>query len=353
MLAPERYIVGSGAVDQLAKIIGDLGQRALVLADRMALSVSEKTIAELRSNLKDVYIEEFSGECTEAAIQRTAKMLSGFDVAVCLGGGKAIDTGKAAACTASLPYVTVPTSAATCAAYTPLSILHTDGGAYMESRRLSSPPAALVLDPLLTITAPPRLLSAGVVDAAARAFDTILAARISVPTIEASLSLAICRNYWKDVLLLEAEAALRHNKERNVSELYTRVVETCIVGAGLAGEIGARFFGRSFSHAIGYALGDIVDPGSVLHGEIVGLGILVQCALDPSLEISLTEMRELFGRWDAPTRFARLGVTDIRGSTGRTLAARAYSYLDLVRAVPFGITAEDLYQAMIRVEEEA
>ncbi len=48
-----------------------------------------------------------------------------------------------------------------------------------------------------------------------------------------------------------------------------------------------------------------------------------------------------------------LGVTDIRGSTGRTLAARAYSYLDLVRAVPFDITAEDLYQAMIRVEEEA
>ena len=353
MLAPERYIVGSGAVDQLAEIIGDLGQRALVLADRMALSVSEKTITELRSNLKDVYIEEFSGECTEAAIQRTTKMLSGFDVAVCLGGGKAIDTGKAAACAARLPYVTVPTSAATCAAYTPLSILHTDDGTYMESRRLSSPPAALVLDPLLTITAPPCLLSAGVVDATARAFDTILAARISVPTIEASLSLAVCRNYWKDVLLLDTEAALRHNKERNASKLYTRVVETCIVGAGLAGEIGARFFGRSFSHAIGYAIGDIVDPGSVLHGEIVGLGILVQCALDPSLEISLTEMRELFERWDAPTRFALLGVTDIRGSTGRTLAARAYSYLDLARAVPFDITTEDLYQAMIRVEEEA
>jgi len=71
------------------------------------------------------------------------------------------------------------------------------------------------------------------------------------------------------------------------------------------------------------------------------------------LEISLTEMRELFERWEAPTRFAMLGVTDIRGSTGRTLATRAYSYLDLVRAVPFDITTEDLYQTMIRVEEEA
>ncbi len=53
----------------------------------------------------------------------------------------------------------------------------------------------------------------------------------------------------------------------------------------------------------------------------------------------------------APTRFAMLGVTDIRGSTGRVLAARAYSYL--ARVVPFDITTEDLYQAMIRVEEEA
>ena len=48
-----------------------------------------------------------------------------------------------------------------------------------------------------------------------------------------------------------------------------------------------------------------------------------------------------------------LGVTDICGFTGRTLATRAYSYLDLARAVPFDITTEDLYQAMIRVEEEA
>ncbi len=55
----------------------------------------------------------------------------------------------------------------------------------------------------------------------------------------------------------------------------------------------------------------------------------------------------------APTRFAMLGVTDICASMGRTLAARAYSYLELARAIPFDITAEDLYQAMIRVEEEA
>jgi hypothetical protein len=60
-----------------------------------------------------------------------------------------------------------------------------------------------------------------------------------------------------------------------------------------------------------------------------------------------------FERWDVLTRFAMLGVTDIRGSTVRTLATRAYSYLDLARAVPFSITAEDLYQAMIRVDEEA
>jgi hypothetical protein len=61
----------------------------------------------------------------------------------------------------------------------------------------------------------------------------------------------------------------------------------------------------------------------------------------------------MFEHWDVPTRFAMLSVTDICGFTGRTIAARAYSYLDLAQAVSFDITTEDLYQAMIRVEEEA
>jgi len=128
------------------------------------------------------------------------------------------------------------------------------------------------------------------------------------------------------------------------------VVEACILGAGLAGETGGRFFGRSFSHAVGYALSHIVDPDAVLHGEAVGLGVLVQSALDPDTPVSLEGMLDRYKRWGLPRSFSALGIFDLRGEKGIDLAGRALRYLDRERAVPFPVTEEELHRAMIRIE---
>ncbi len=350
LLSPVRCVIGRGSSLDAGELVGRIARRALVLGGRRGLSAADGALSSLRRRLESVRVLPFSGECTEEAIGKAIEEAGGSGVIVGIGGGKAIDTAKAAADVLGIPCVTVPTSAATCAAYTPLAIIHTPSGAYEESRRLSQPVRVMIIDPDLIITAPPRLLRSGIVDALARSFDTLLAARNGVPTVTASLSLAVSRILLDDVLFPLGEEAISDNLNGDVTDPYSRVVEACILGAGLAGETGGRFFGRSFSHAVGYALSHIVDPDAVLHGEAVGLGVLVQSALDPDTPVSLEGMLDRYKRWGLPRSFSALGIFDLRGEKGIDLAGRALRYLDRERAVPFPVTEEELHRAMIRIE---
>jgi glycerol dehydrogenase-like iron-containing ADH family enzyme len=349
-LGPELTLVGPDASRRLPTIIAVRGRSCFILADRDGRRAAARPLAALGEELPDVRLVPFEGECTEAAIERIATESEPFDVLLAVGGGKVLDAAKAAAAAAGIPCVTLPTSAATCAAYTPLSILHEPGGAYVESRRLSQPVAAMILDPHLILTAPPRLLAAGIADAVARAFDTLLAARIAVPTSTAGLSLAVCSAYLETCLLPLGKQALGDNALGETTDAFVRVVEACVLGAGLAGETGARFFGRSFSHAVGYALSHIVDPARVLHGEAVGLGILVHCILDSQPPVTIERMLAYFEAWGLPKSLSAIGVRGIDEGTALRMAELALGYLDLERAVPFPVGAKDLLWALRRLE---
>jgi glycerol dehydrogenase len=351
LLAPGTTFVGDGAWRDAIPSIERLGRRALVLGGEKGLAAAAPVLKTLRQRSLGLLIRPFHGECTDDAISAAADAASATDLLLGVGGGKAIDTAKAAAVLRDIPCVTLPTSPATCAAYTPLSILHTRTGVYIESRRLDRPVAILVVDPSLMLGAPPRLLAAGCIDALARAWDTFLAARVAIPTHAARLSYSVCRAYWEDTLQPRAARAMADQAVGHLTDDLADCIEACIVGAGLAGETGARFFGRSFSHATGYALAGFVDCArQVLHGEAVGLGILVQCVLDSESETSFDEMAAYFARLGAPNRFADLGFDGIANESGRRLAEATLELLDLERAVPFPVAADGLLAAMRLVD---
>jgi hydroxycarboxylate dehydrogenase A len=351
VLSPKTTMTGPGCWHAARRSIGKLGRRAFVLGGGRALIAADAVVQALKDDMACVQVQIFHGECTEGAIAAAARIATDYDVVIGIGGGKVIDTAKAAALGKEIPCVTVPTSPATCAAYTPLSIIHDERGAYVESRRLAQPVDLMILDPELMVNSPARLLSAGCVDALARSMDTQLAARVGVPTLMAAFSASVCDHVWRDVLRPQAIDAMAARRERRVRPAYTSVVEACIIGAGLAGQLGARFFGRSFSHAVGYALADVVDNSAVLHGEAVGLGILVQCALDPETAISLDAMLAYFEALGAPTRFADIGVEGLAGDYGRRLSSKMFDLLDRDHGVPFAVSVDDIHRGLLAVEQ--
>jgi len=347
LLAPELLLIGRGVANRLPDIVAERGHHCLIVADPGGAHAASAAVAALQARQPGSQFRLFHGECARESIERLARDADSFDVVLAVGGGKVLDTGKGVAAERRCPCVTLPTSAATCAAYTSLCILHTTDGAYVDSVRLPQPVAAAIVDPGLILTAPARYLAAGIADALARAFDTILAARCGLPDAAAATSLAICHSYTSVALLPLGARALDDHRRGETSDSFTRIVEASIVGAGLAGELGGRFFGRSFSHAVGYALSHVVHPDRVLHGEAVALGLLVHCLLDPQPPLPLDRLARCFAQWGLPTSFSALGVRDITAASGWRLAECALDYLDLERAIPFPVDARRLREAML------
>ncbi len=140
-IAPAQTVIGPGSLSAVGSLAARFGRRAIILGSRTAIELAATRIEENLAGA-GVSLERatFSGECSRAQIERWAEAFGGYDVVLCVGGGKVLDTGKAAADRASIPYVTIPTSAATCAAATALVIIHSDAGAYVTGELLSRGP---------------------------------------------------------------------------------------------------------------------------------------------------------------------------------------------------------------------
>lgn len=350
-IAPRNCVLGEGAVEEVGKLAVGFGRRAVILGGTTALKVAYERVATALDRESVMHnVSTFTGECSQRRIDWAARLLANYDVAVCIGGGKVLDTGKAAAQVARIACITVPTSTATCAACTALSILHTDAGGYETGQFLDRCPEAMIIDPELIITAPLRLLAAGVADALARATETELAARVGLPNANAALSLGVGRGYWGEVLEEQTGQALSACRVGKVTPEFERVVEASILGAGLASGLCGGFFHLNVAHAISYALTHFIRSGNALHGETVGLGILVQRLLEDPSGRTMERTRHQFDAWGLPLTFEAIKLPGVMDDVGRALAQRTYAYLDRDHAVPFPVTETDLFQAIVMVE---
>ena len=131
---PAKVFRGPGALDCLGNFCKTQGDKVFVLGGKIALAKTKEHIQTylLQSGIEVVAVEWYGGECSQENIQRLADTAIALhaEVIVAVGGGKALDTGKAVGAHCSLPVVTVPTIAATCAAVTPLSVMYNNKGEF-------------------------------------------------------------------------------------------------------------------------------------------------------------------------------------------------------------------------------
>lgn len=267
-----------------------------------------------------------------------------FDYIVALGGGRAIDLGKALAFESNASCIVVPTSAATDAPTSRISVKYRNGYFEKYSYYAKSPDLVLI-DTAILINSPVHFLTAGIADGLStsieartvrenRGVNTLGAA----PTFAAEAIAEKCR----DVLLNYAEAAVEANKHGKVTPAFEAVVEANTLLSGIGFESG----GLSIAHALHNAMVSLWGneiKGS--HGQIIALTNLQQLQIEGRKE-EFSRYQALFEKLELPITYEALSVLPSANELQK-VTNLAFSPEDGIIRSNVSVTKDEVYKILL------
>lgn len=322
-LAPEVYDRSPGVLATIGTHVAALGSRAFVLGGETALRLALPEIAaslEARSIPFETRI--FRGQPTAALIEEIAAEIGGRDgvVVIGVGGGKALDAAKGIGVRAGRPIVTVPTVPATCAAWAALSIVYSAEGVQEEVRWLPYGPARVLADPAILEAAPKRHLAAGIADTVVKWWETApnLAGRTDPMPLRLQAAFARFTIDTIDRALDETDGG----RDLDAHPIARGDLLDAVLGlAGLCGSVRGEKQWNGFAHPFYASATREAATRRYLHGEIIGLGLLVQFRLEDRTEAEIGEHVERFRRLGVPVSLAGIGiVADVETTVARMSA---------------------------------
>ncbi|MBD2576874.1 iron-containing alcohol dehydrogenase [Oscillatoria sp. FACHB-1406] len=349
-IAPARVLRGSQVLLQAEEAIARLGYRPLLVAGSRSLETIRPQWEELvaRQSFQEARVS-YGADCSENALRnlQTAVASHQADFIVGVGGGKALDASKLLAERCQLPIVTVPTSAATCAAWTALSNIYSEAGAFQYDVALSRCPDLLLLDYDLILSAPPRALVAGIGDAIAKWYEASVSSGHSAATL--TIAAVQQARVLRDLLLQKSVSALQNPG----SEDWREVVDATVLLAGVIGGIGGAQCRTVAAHAIHNGLTHISGERKTLHGEKVAYGILVQLRLEEMIQgnqLALAARQQLlkfYAEIGLPQTLEDLGLARVSLSELRRAAEMACAPNSDIHRLPFAVSPEIAIAAMV------
>lgn len=348
MVAPAQVVRGHGVLATCKPLVERLGQRPFIVGgDRTLARIGPGMTAALEG--LSVAEGSYRTDCSEAALSRLHQQLAKHrgDVIVGLGGGKALDMAKLLAHQAQIPIVTVPTSAATCAAWTALSNVYSDAGAFRYDVALATCPQLLLLDYDIVATAPRRTLVAGIGDAIAKWYE----ASVSSGQSEQALIIGAVQQarVLRDILFQQSAAAL----EQPGGDAWRQVVDASVLMAGVIGGMGGAQCRTVAAHAVHNGLTQLRDSHGILHGEKVAYGILVQLRLEEietGSALAATarqQLRQFYQQIGLPATLEELGLGNVSLADLTTAARFACQPGSDIHHLPFEVSPEQLMAALV------
>jgi glycerol dehydrogenase-like iron-containing ADH family enzyme len=348
-VAPAKIIRGAGVLSTAAREITRLGTRPLMIAGNSTLSLIEKHLQPIAAEENwQIAPASYGVDCCEAGLQalRNKAAEHEADVIIGVGGGKALDTAKLVAHQLQLPVVTIPTSAATCAAWTALSNVYSESGAFLYDVALDRCPDLLILDYDLIQTASQHTLVAGIGDAIAKWYEASVSSGNSQQTL--IISAVQQARVLRDILFQKSATALKEPG----SEAWREVVDATVLLAGVIGGLGGAQCRTVAAHAVHNGLTHICGHTSI-HGEKVAYGILVQLRLEEMLQnnqlaaSARQQLLKFYAEIGLPINLDDLGLGNITLGELQTSAEIALDPNSDIHRLPFKVALEQLMAAMV------
>ncbi len=323
---PQQYVFRPGAYDDLPRLLRVGGySRVAILHGRIGWSKARVYLpdsSDLVGPNGSILDIPFSGECCIEEIERVRALVVDRDIhaILAIGGGKVLDTAKAAGLRAGdIPVILLPTLASNCSAWACLSVLYEADGTPVGHEVHPTQVAAVVIDPRVLVDSPVEYLRAGIADTLAKWYECS-GALDDAPSWDLSAGLARhaalqCRN----LLTAHGVAALRDLEAERATDSLLTVFQVNIQIAGLVGSFGGAYGRATAAHAIHDGLSVLPSQQGALHGIKVAYGTLVQLALENRWE-ELDELDSLYDELGLPHSLDELGVTEESDEAIATIA---------------------------------
>ncbi|HPP73869.1 MAG TPA: glycerol dehydrogenase [Armatimonadota bacterium] len=349
---PNKYIQGRNAIREIANFIEPIGESAVLLVDRNVRSFIEPAIMD-SAQTKGINIQsiEFGGECTWDEVNRIADVARSVDAQMIIGagGGKTLDTAKAAAIKSDRRMIVLPTTASTDAPTSALSVIYTAQGEFQEYFFLPRNPDVVLVDTQIVANAPARFLSAGMGDALATWFEADTASRAGAKNMAGgfttSTGLTLARLCF-DTLIEYGPSALKAAEQHAITPALERVVEANTLLSGLGFESG----GLAAAHSIHNGLTELKQTHDYLHGEKVAFGTLTQLILEDRSQDEIMTVLAFMTAVSLPACFEGIGLKNVSRDDLRRAAEAATAEGETIHNLPFEVSVDDVVDAMIAAD---
>ena len=208
LISPERIFRGNSAWLKALPQIRKLTKSPLLLGRSNATkNIRQQIYKDLQDENLTVFSCNLQFDCCYEDLERIKGTIlkKNCDSIIAVGGGKVLDAGKFLSDTLSIPVVTIPLSASTCAGWTALSNIYSIKGQFIEDIELKSCPEILVLDHGFIKTAPKKTLSSGIADALAKWYESSLtSSKVEDGLVQQAIQIS---RVLRDCLLYTSDAA--------------------------------------------------------------------------------------------------------------------------------------------------
>jgi len=370
---PREVRFGFGARAAVASLASGFGERVAFVVDPFLADTDDfraVLTGTQERGCRTQVLADVPPELPVDSVQNAAEVLRSFspDVIVGYGGGSALDAAKLVALLLAhpapldqyygenavpgpvTPLIAVPTTAGTGSEVTPVAVVSDPSRAVKVG--ISSPhliPAVAVVDPELTMTAPPGVTVYAGIDAFVHAVESFTAAPLADIGAD-RLPVFVGRDVLTEPLSLEAASLIHRSLPAALANPADRRAREEMSRASLLAGMAFGSAGTHVSHAIQYPVGALTHTP---HG--LGTGMLLPYVLQAFLPViadrlaelgtalgldaegdestraqaAVDAIAELCGRIGLPSSLAELGVSEADRGQVVTLSLQARRLVDI------------------------